>query len=366
MSFRPNRGLRFVVLPDILVTNLHRRYTGVSATIKALIPHQAVQQQVGLWDTGGLKINQATSVSLWLLLRRGWSKPLQGRYRVWHARRDIEIFAGVFFRSILRQPWRVVFTSAAPKRPGFFLRQLIGWCDELIATSDRSASFLERSAVVIHHGIDTHYFSPPVSRQEKQALWQARELPGRYAIGVFGRIRPSKGTDLFLRAMLELLPRYPDFVAVLSGLCQPRDRAYLDELHHQIQRADLRSRVIFLGDLRQEEILGWYRTIHLCVAASRTEGFGLTPLEAAACGVPVVTSEAGVWPQLIRAPWGRLFKTDSLDSLTAVLADLMQNPLGLQRMGEQARAHAEAHFSISNEVRGIQNVYYNLTKLGCN
>lgn len=351
------------MLPDILVTNLHRRYTGVSATIKALLPHQAAIQPVGLWDTGGVDISQATPISLALLLRRGWTKPRKGRYRVWHARRDIEILAGVFFRSILLQPWRVVFTSAAPKRPGFFLRQLIRWCDEVIATSDRSASFLERPAVVIHHGVDTHYFSPPGSAQDKALLWEASRLDGRYAIGVFGRIRPSKGTDLFVMAMLELLPRHPDFVAVISGLCQSRDQAYLDDLKRQIHHANLTERIVFLGDLSPEEVLGWYRTIHLCVAASRTEGFGLTPLEAAACGVPVVTSEAGVWPQLIRAPWGRLFKTGSVSSLEAVLADLMQNPLNLKRMGEQARAHAEAHFSITNEVLGIQQVYSNLSKL---
>lgn len=345
------------MLPDILVTNLHRRYTGVSATVKALVPHQAALQPVGLWDTGGLNISQSIPVSIGLLLRKGWSRPLVGQYRIWHARRDIEILAGLFFRTVLRQPWRVVFTSAAPKQPGFFLRQLIRGCDEVIATSDRSANFLYRPAVVIHHGIDTSYFSPPNSKQEKEALWRAAELPGRYAIGSFGRIRPSKGTDLFVQAMLELLPRYSDFVAVISGLCQKRDQSYLDNLRRQIHGASLSKRIIFLGDLSPQEILIWYRTIHLCVAASRTEGFGLTPLEAAACGLPVVTSEAGVWPQLIRAPWGRLFKTGDSTSLTALLADLMKNPSSLERMGRQARSCAQERFSISQEVLGIRDVY---------
>ena len=42
-------------------------------------------------------------------------------------------------------------------------------------------------------------------------------LPGRYAIGCFGRVRAQKGSDVFVEAMCRLLPRYPDFTAVMVG-----------------------------------------------------------------------------------------------------------------------------------------------------
>ena len=43
-------------------------------------------------------------------------------------------------------------------------------------------------------------------------------LAGRFGIGVFGRVRPDKGSDIYVEAMLELLPDFPDFTAVIAGV----------------------------------------------------------------------------------------------------------------------------------------------------
>ncbi len=58
--------------------------------------------------------------------------------------------------------------------------------------------------------------------------------PGRYAIGCFGRVRLQKGTDVFVEAMCRLLPRFPDFTAVIVGavaveqtaFCQRTEKAH--------------------------------------------------------------------------------------------------------------------------------------------
>ena len=109
-------------LPDVVVPNFHRRYTGVSATVQALIPYQRERISVGLWDWGGLPL--AAQFCWFDLWRHGWTKPAHGGKRIWHARRDLEIVVGLLLREVLRQPWRVVFTSAAPKPPGLWLRWL--------------------------------------------------------------------------------------------------------------------------------------------------------------------------------------------------------------------------------------------------
>ena len=145
-------------LADVVVANIHRRYTGVSATVRALMPHLRAQRQVDLFDTGRLELGG--EISFFTLLRWGWSHPSEGRYRIWHARRDVEILLGVFLRSVLRQPWKVVFTSAAPKRHGPVLRWIINRSDAIIATSAKAASFLDWHTVVIHHGVDTNWFLP--------------------------------------------------------------------------------------------------------------------------------------------------------------------------------------------------------------
>ena len=77
-----------------------------------------------------------------------------------------------------------------------------------------SASFLKRDATVIPHGVDTDCYAPPADRA---AAFAEAGLPGRYAIGCFGRVRAQKGTDVFVEAMCRLLPHYPDFTAVIVG-----------------------------------------------------------------------------------------------------------------------------------------------------
>jgi mannosyltransferase len=343
------------LLPEVVVTNLHRRYTGVSATVMALVAEQRRYLNVAVWDWGGLALGG--EVSFLQILRWGWSSPSHWRWRVWHARRDNELFVGLLLRSLLRQPWKVVFTSAAPKRPSWWLRLLIRHCDAVIATSPRSADFLERCDAVIFHGVDCQLFQPPADRQ---AALAEVGLAGRHVIGSYGRIRPSKGTDLFVDALIQVLPCQPDWVGVITGLCQRRDQAFLNVLLRRIAEAGLEDRIRFVGDLEQTEIRRWYQRASICVAASRREGFGLTPLEAMASGCVPVTSQAGAWPWIIQPDFGAVFESGSSTSLAAKLAPLMTNIENLDHLAMVARNAASQQHSIQREASQLNQVYCDL------
>lgn len=347
------------MLPDVVVTNLHRRYTGVSATVKALVPHQRRQLDVAVWDWGGLGLGAGAGgqLGLWQLLRWGWSRPRAGRWRIWHARRDNELLIGLLLRSVLRQPWTVVFTSAAPKRPGWWLRQLLQRCDAVIATSPRSAEFLERCDAVIFHGVDCALFQPPADRQ---AALAEVGLAGQRVIASFGRIRPSKGTDLFVEALVELLPRYPGWIGVVTGLCQRRDQPFLDSLRQRIATVGLAERILFVGDLEPEEIRRWYQRASICVAASRREGFGLTPLEAMASGCVPVTSQAGAWPWIVRPELGSIVATGAVAPLVTALSALVNAPEHLTTLAAMARRVAVQCYSIEHEASQINQLYAKL------
>lgn len=342
-------------LPDVIVGNLHRRYTGVSATVKALVPHQRKDLPIALVDKGNLGLGD--TLSFWQVMRRGWSLPANGTTRIWHARREVEVLAGLFLRSVLRQDWKIVFTSAAPKPPNAVMNALLNQVDAIIATSPRAAGFLNWYSLLIPHGVDTDFFCPPPNRD---AAYAETGLPGKYAVGQMGRIRPSKGTDLFIDAMIRLLPRYPDFTAVVSGLCKTKDQAYLFDLMRRVSEAGLESRIIILGDLAPDEIQRWYQRLSLCVAASRSEGFGLTPLEAFASGCPVVASGTGTWPWIIDEEVGVLFETGNLESLCQALEPMMANVDRLEQMGRTARRRACERYSVLREAAAINAVYTHL------
>jgi len=60
-------------------------------------------------------------------------------------------------------------------------------------------------------------------------------MPGRYAIGCFGRVRAQKGSDVFVEAMCRLLPRYPDFTAVVVGAVMPEQMVLRNDLKKRIE-----------------------------------------------------------------------------------------------------------------------------------
>src|SRR3982074_1554835 len=208
---------------QLIVPNLHRRYSGVTATNRMVAPKLA-QMFPAAWL--GSHAPEGISEMGFGDLAKLWRRrtPL-----IWHARRNDEMIVGVLLRA-LGWPLKLVFTSAAQRHHTSLTRWLIRRMDAVIATSDISASFLKREAAVIPHGVDTDRYVPPADRA---AALAETGLPGHWAIGCCGRVRAQKGSDVFVEAMCRLLPRYPDFIAVMVGALTPETTAFANNLKNR-------------------------------------------------------------------------------------------------------------------------------------
>ena len=321
--------------------------------MRALLPVQQKISPTVFFDRSGMGLHG--TVGLWEILRYGWTRPPKGKYRIWHSRRPLDQLLGLALKYVLLQPWKLVYTSPSPRRHGWFWRAVVNRSSAIIAVTPNAASFLDWHTKIIPHGVDVNDFTPS---KNGSLAWREGGLTGKYGIGIFGRIRPDKGTDLFVSAMCEFLPRHPEFTAVISGLCKPNHRNFFDALVQQIKRAGLEKRILFLGDLSVEEIKLWFQRISLCVAVPRSEGFGLTPLEAMSSGTAALTSSEGYFPQMIVPGLnGDIVPTDNVTALLHALDDLCGNPESLLELGKQARAYVEKHHSIDREAKEIQDLY---------
>ena len=342
--------------PGFVVLNLHRRFTGVSATIKSIVPHQRRELEIAIVDIGNLELGGEYSIIDIAIF--GFTNSNLGKFRVWHARRDLDMILGILLRDIFRQRWRVVFTSAASKRPGRILRWLINKMDAVIVTSEHNIQYLDWYSSIIQHGVDTEFFKP------EKIYNKAEAVLGGPTIGFVGRIRPSKGADLFVEAMIRIIREYPNCSAILAGLCRPKFTEFENKLRNRIKSVNLEKRIVFLGELKRTALVQLYRQLDICVTPSRTEGFGLVPLEAMACGTPVVTSDTGVWPWIVDSEIGGVARAGDLESLTEEIRLLLSDHVRLRKMGVAARQRVVGHYSIEGEANELNQLYRQLMS-GC-
>ncbi|WP_134682206.1 glycosyltransferase family 4 protein [Paracoccus ravus] len=337
---------------DVVAPNLKRRLSGVTATVVRLIPVQA--KMIGITTTGPGLPPELPHIPL----SRAATLP-RDRWRVWHARRNTEMALGLILRHVLRRRYRLLFTSAAQRAHTGFTRWLIRQQDALIATSPQAASYLERPAKVILHGVDLSVFHPSPRREELRA--ELGFAPDDIVIGCFGRIRAQKGVDLLVEAALRLFPTRPRARLIFTGRVTADNQKFTDDLKARIEAAGLSDRIQFLGEVPWEQVVQNYQAIDLFAAPARWEGFGLTPLEAMACGVPVVATRVGAFETLIReGETGSLVAREDADALTEALERWLDDDAMREAARQAARLHVATNHAIEGEARAIVEVYRKL------
>lgn len=356
----PNLVSRLVAVPEtgptVLAPNLKRRLSGVTATIARLVPLQALR--IAIRATGpGLPLG-TPHMPLWrVVLLPGGSR------RVWHARRNTEMLLGLVLQRVFRKDLALVFTSASQRTHSAYTRALIARMDVVLATSDRGSRYLEVPSIVIHHGIDTARFTPIESDAARSALRDRLGLPAGRLVGCFGRIRHQKGTDIFVDAMIKTVAQHEDVTGIVLGRATDAHRDFERDLRDRVAAAGLSERIRFCGEVPVDEVADWYRTLDLFVAPQRWEGFGLTPLEAMACGIPVLATRVGAFEDLLLdGQTGQLVDRDDAPAMARALETAMSSPQMLTEWSAAARTHVVERFSLEQEADALIAIYERLLR----
>lgn len=335
---------------EVIAPNFKRRLSGVTATVVRLVPLQA--REIGIVATGPVLPDHVPQIPLLRLLALPRKKT-----RVWHARRNVEMIGGLALKYLLGKRLKLVFTSASQRKQTGLTRWLIRRMDAVVATSDKTAAYLERPAQVIMHGIDLEGYAPP---QDRAALRAKLGLPAEgILIGCYGRIRRSKGTDIFAQAMAEVVRRFPAH-ALIMGRAVPKDRAFLQDIKEGVHSAGVAEHFHFLPEVPVEQMADWYRVLDLYVAPQRSEGFGLTPIEAMACGVPVIATRVGAFEQIVTPDTGALVDVEDPQALADAICAALTPPMPVQTWAQNARPHVAEHFSIEREADQLIALYRKL------
>lgn len=339
---------------DVIAPNFKRRLSGVTSTVIRLVPLQA--EQMAITACAPEMPDHVPNVGWTRLLTMSRRGPHGAR--VWHARRNVEMIAGLALRTLLGKRLRLLFTSASQRHHTGLTKWLIRRMDAVIATSARTAGYLERPATVIHHGIDTDTFAPVA---DKAALRAELGLPDGIMFGCFGRIRAQKGTDVFVDAMLRVLPDHPGACAIVMGRAVDRDHAFLADLKARVEAAGLADRLLFLPEVPVWDTPRFYQALDVYIAPQRWEGFGLTPLEAMACGAPVIATRVGAFEELVQdGATGTLIDPGDVGRMADAAGGLLADPPRLAAWSGAARQHMVDHFQLRQEAEAIMAIYRDL------
>jgi glycosyltransferase involved in cell wall biosynthesis len=180
---------------------------------------------------------------------------------------------------------------------------------------------------IIPRGIDLKQFSPLIEPLATDK--------GLRVIATGGLIK-RKGMELIIRAIGECNSR--NKVVYLDIFGEGDERKSLEEL---IKLLDLGNRVRLRGHVRHEDIQGFFKKAHLFVSMSRSEAFATAPLEAMACGLPVVATPTGGYVESINeGNNGYLIKQEDYITLAEKLCYLSDKPEVIIEMGRNARKTA--------------------------
>ena len=346
--------------PAVFVTNFNPRFTGVSATIASVCKVQKSQIEVALVGRAlsgcpsPLSKRKAISLSL--------KKPKDKPFNIWHVRRNSEMQLAIFARDILRLPIKIVFTSAAQRRHSAWPRWLISKMDAVIATSEEAANFVPNVVATIPHGIDLDRFQPSKNQRED---WARTGMPGEYGIISVGRVRPEKGTDLFVEAMIEALPKLPKATAIIAGATKSKDFSFRKKIEERIKQSGLVDRIKFLGEIPPHKLPELLKGCRALVALPRYEGFGLTPLEGMACGLPLIASKTGYFEEFIsisdeKKACGKIVSIEDYQTASEEIVKLLSNKALFNKYSMNAIIISKEKYSVLKEANSINKVYESL------
>ncbi len=181
------------------------------------------------------------------------------------------------------------------------------------------------SVRVIYPGIDTVAYTP-----------NAAERAPRPVFSYLGRLKKYKGVHLVIRAFAAMA--VPDATLEIAGAGD-----YRPELEALARSLDLGGRVRFLGRISEAEKLSLLRRSWALVFASPKEGWGITNLEAAACGTPVVASNSpGIRESVRDGQTGFLVAHGDVSAMAAAMRRLAESRELVASLGVAARTFAES------------------------
>jgi len=204
--------------------------------------------------------------------------------------------------------------------------------------------------VLINQGLDLSGFEP----DSKDSI-SAREnlgISGNCLVaGFVGRLEPVKGPQYFIKAAKKILEEREDVRFILTG-----EGSLRRELEDDVSSWGLRERIVFLG--WQENVPGVMSAMDMLVLPSLNEAVGIVLIEAQSLGIPVIASDVGGIPEVVKdGQTGLLVRPADPDALAKAMLKLLDDPALRRAMSGSASAWCRGRFTADAMLDKVTRMY---------
>ncbi len=196
-----------------------------------------------------------------------------------------------------------------------------------------------------------HVHELPMGIDERAWLPPATEPTGQDVL-FLANLERRKGIHVLLDAFARLAPDLPEARLLVAGV-----GAEQDAVRRRVGESPALDRVELLGRVERERVAAAMRSCDVYCLPSYGEPYGMTALEAMACGRPLVVTSAGGLGHLVPDEGARKVPPGDAGALAGALAELLADPALRRSMGEHNRAEVERRYSWSRVVDRLEECY---------
>jgi mannosylfructose-phosphate synthase len=239
-------------------------------------------------------------------------------------------------------------------------------CEGLIATTTQQREVLCGAEYdvapgkihVIPPGYDDTRFYP-VSLATRRALKRELGFDGPIILAL-GRLAQNKGYDLLIRSMVPVFARIANaklLLAIGSTQMNGDETVQLAELRQLAASLGFADRVLFHDYIPDDMLASYYRASDVFALSSRYEPFGMTAIEAMACGTPtVITTEGGLWEQVTWGLEALYADPNDTDAFGHAILEILQYPQVFDQLACNGSQKARSFFTWTGISQQIVNL----------
>ncbi|MFL5593348.1 MAG: glycosyltransferase family 4 protein [Gemmatimonadaceae bacterium] len=246
---------------------------------------------------------------------------------LWHAKKVVALVHHLFGATVFGEATLPIAAAVwLSERPlGMFYRKVPFQAVSASTADDLAARGIPRSSIrVIYNGVDSRHLTPDFAERSRTPLFV-----------YLGRLKKYKRVDAVIRAFAELNVAEAKLEIAGTG-------DYRASLERLVESLGLPGQVKFLGFISEDEKLHLLRRAWASMLASPKEGWGISNLEAAACGTPVIAANSpGVRESVIDGETGFLVPRNDTQAMAAAMRGVVEAPDLVNVLGVAARRFAE-------------------------